>query len=85
MGLCGWIAFGFFAGLLGRAITPGDRRMGFVATTLLGIGGAFVGGALVSLLEGRSMFILHVSGFIGAVVGSIALLVLGRALTSKKA
>lgn len=83
MGLCTLIAFGFFAGLIGRAVTPGSQRMGFIATTLLGIGGAFVGGALVSLLEGRSLFMLHASGFIGAVVGSIVLLVLGRALSKK--
>jgi uncharacterized membrane protein YeaQ/YmgE (transglycosylase-associated protein family) len=83
MGLCGWVAFGFFAGLFARAITPGTQRMGFIATTLLGIAGAFAGGVIVSILQGRSLFVLYPAGFIGAVVGSMVLLVLGRALSKK--
>lgn len=77
MGFCGWIVFGFLAGLLARAFLPGDQQMGFVKTTLLGIGGSFVGGALGSLLFGGNPLALHPSGFVGAVVGAVLLLVFG--------
>ncbi len=74
MGLCGWIVFGFFAGLLARAITPGQHRMGFIRTTLLGVVGSFVGGVLGALISGRDMMILEPRGFLGAVVGAVVLL-----------
>ena len=52
MGICTWIIFGFFAGLIGRALMPGHQPMGFIMTTLLGIGGAFVGGSIASVISG---------------------------------
>jgi uncharacterized membrane protein YeaQ/YmgE (transglycosylase-associated protein family) len=79
MGLLGWIIFGFLAGLVARAIFPGQQKLGFLRTTFLGIGGSFVGGAIASVLTGDSLFHLHTAGFIGAVIGAILLLFfLGR-------
>ena len=80
MGLCSWIVFGFFAGLLARAVLPGPQRMGFIRTTLLGIAGSFVGGLLVAVLRGRDPMIIEPSGFIGATIGALLLLILGHAL-----
>ena len=37
------VIVGFVVGLIARAIMPGVQHMGFIATTLLGIGGSFVG------------------------------------------
>jgi len=74
MGLCGWIIFGFLAGLLARAVTPGEHRMGFIRTTLLGVIGSFVGGLLAALISGRDMMVVEPSGFIGAVLGAVVLL-----------
>jgi len=74
VGLCLWIVFGFFAGLLARAITPGQHRMGFIRTTLLGVVGSFVGGVLGALISGRNMMVLEPSGFLGAVLGAVILL-----------
>jgi len=75
MGICGWIVFGFLAGLVARAILPGEQEMGFVKTTLLGVGGSFVGGAIASLLFGHPIWHFHPSGFIGAVIGAALLLI----------
>ncbi len=77
MGLCGWIIFGFFAGLLARALMPGNNRMGLIGTTLLGIGGSFVGGLLAAVILGRDPMVLHASGFIGAIIGAMTLLGFG--------
>jgi uncharacterized membrane protein YeaQ/YmgE (transglycosylase-associated protein family) len=81
VGLCGWIGFliwGFFAGLIARALMPGEQRMGLLKTTFLGILGSFAGNFLAALLLGRNLLILRPSGFIGAVIGAMVLLALGQ-------
>jgi len=80
MGICGWIVLGFVAGLLARAVMPGPQRMGFIRTTLLGIAGSFVGGLLVAVLRGRDPLVIEPSGFIGATIGAVLLLILGQTL-----
>ncbi len=85
MSICSWIFFGLFAGLLARALTPGEQRMGIVRTTLLGIFGSFVGGFLGALLSGRNIWQLQSSSFLGAVIGAIVLLLLGRWLFTRPA
>jgi uncharacterized membrane protein YeaQ/YmgE (transglycosylase-associated protein family) len=50
MGIIGWILLGFLAGLIAKAIMPGGERGGFILTTLLGIGGALLGGFLATAL-----------------------------------
>lgn len=80
MGLCGWVVFGFLAGLVARALMPGKQGLGIIATTLLGVAGSFVGGFLASLLRGGNWRVVEPSGFIGAVVGAFVLLLLGSAL-----
>ena len=82
MGICGWVVFGFLAGLVARALMPGNQPMGFLKTTLLGVAGSFVGGFLTSLLIHQDPMVIHASGFIGAVVGAFVLLFAGR-LASK--
>ncbi|HEV8050848.1 MAG TPA: GlsB/YeaQ/YmgE family stress response membrane protein [Parachlamydiaceae bacterium] len=43
MGLISTIFIGFIVGLFARALMPGRDVVGFIWTTLLGIGGAIVG------------------------------------------
>jgi uncharacterized membrane protein YeaQ/YmgE (transglycosylase-associated protein family) len=85
MGLCGWIVFGFFAGLVARAVMPGEQKMGFIATTVLGVAGAFTGGVLSTLLFGGGQFhYFQPSGFIGAVIGALLLLAAGGAMNQRR-
>ncbi|QRK11731.1 GlsB/YeaQ/YmgE family stress response membrane protein [Archangium violaceum] len=84
MGLCGWIIFGFLAGLIARAIMPGRQGLGLIATTLLGIAGSFMGGFIASVLRGGNWRLLQPSGFIGAVVGAIVLLAIGRMMSNRR-
>lgn len=79
--LCGWVIFGFFAGLIARAIMPGRQSMGFLATTALGVAGSFTGGFLASVIWGGSWRFFTSSGLIGSVLGAVVLLALGRALS----
>jgi uncharacterized membrane protein YeaQ/YmgE (transglycosylase-associated protein family) len=49
VGIVGWIVLGLLAGLVAKAIMPGEDRGGFILTTLLGVGGALLGGFLASV------------------------------------
>jgi uncharacterized membrane protein YeaQ/YmgE (transglycosylase-associated protein family) len=84
MGICGWIVFGFLAGLVARALMPGTQKMGFILTTLLGVGGAFAGGFIQSLLFGGNYRELRPIGFVGAVIGAFVLLLIGELMGGRK-
>lgn len=78
MGILTMLVVGLIAGLLARALMPGNDSMGWIATILLGVVGSFVGGLLASVLlhEGTtSNSEFHPTGLVGSVIG--ALIVLG--------
>ncbi|MDP2343875.1 MAG: GlsB/YeaQ/YmgE family stress response membrane protein [Deltaproteobacteria bacterium] len=85
MGILTWIVFGFFVGLIARAITPGNQKMGFIKTILLGVAGSFTGGTVGSLLSGYPMNSLHSAGFIGSVIGAIALMLIAGFVGRRRA
>jgi uncharacterized membrane protein YeaQ/YmgE (transglycosylase-associated protein family) len=74
------IVIGFIAGLIARAILPGNDSMGLLATTALGIIGSLVGGFLGYALTGtdRADGAFQTSGLIGSVLGAIVVLLLVR-------
>ncbi|HZN92951.1 MAG TPA: GlsB/YeaQ/YmgE family stress response membrane protein [Myxococcales bacterium] len=77
MGILAFIIIGLLAGLIARAVMPGNQSMGLVATTLLGMVGSLVGGLVGSLFSrtGR-IFDLHPSGLIFSVLGALLVLFL---------
>ncbi len=84
MGILWTIVIGFIVGLLARFLHPGNDPMGFILTTLLGIGGAllasWLGQALGWYAPGQP------AGLIGAVVGAVVLLAIyGRLRRSDSA
>ena len=79
-----WTIFiGLIAGLLARALKPGNDKLSLLWTIVLGIAGAllawYVGGALGWYAPGEP------AGFIASVVGAIVLLFLYGILRKKKA
>lgn len=66
------VIIGFVAGLLARALKPGDDKLSFLWTIVLGVAGSFlakyVGLALGWYKEGET------TGFIASVIGAIILL-----------
>jgi uncharacterized membrane protein YeaQ/YmgE (transglycosylase-associated protein family) len=71
----GAVILGIVAGFLGRLLMPGKDKMGFIATTLLGLAGALVGWLVFTGLLGigdQNMF--DFGGLVGAVVGVVILL-----------
>lgn len=66
------IVVGFIAGLIARAIHPGDDKAGFIVTTLLGIIGSLVatyGGRFLGLYPDNTS-----AGFIASVLGAVVIL-----------
>ncbi len=85
MGIILFIVFGFVIGLLARALLPGRQSMGFIATSLLGIAGSFIGGFLVSLVTRERMTDFHTAGALGSLVGAILLLAIASRFTGRRA
>jgi uncharacterized membrane protein YeaQ/YmgE (transglycosylase-associated protein family) len=80
--MIGAIILGIVAGFFGRFLMPGKDKMGFIATTLLGLAGAVVGWFLFTDLLGigdKDMFDL--GGLVSAIIGVMILLGVGRLLT----
>jgi uncharacterized membrane protein YeaQ/YmgE (transglycosylase-associated protein family) len=81
MGLIGTIAVGLIVGAIARFLLPGDQKMGWILTILLGIGGSmaagFVGQALGWYRAGQG------AGWIASVVGALVLLFVVQKLRGK--
>jgi uncharacterized membrane protein YeaQ/YmgE (transglycosylase-associated protein family) len=76
MGIIAWVVFGFIVGLIARALIPGPQKLGFIVTTLVGIGGSFVGGLVGSIFSGQPVYTFNTAGLIGSVIGAIVLMFL---------
>ena len=72
MNIVWMIVIGFIAGLIARALKPGNDSMGIIMTSLLGIAGSLVAGFLGKALgwyqDGE------VASFIASVIGAIIIL-----------
>ena len=86
MGIIAWIILGLLAGVIAKAILPGDQPGGIIVTTLLGVAGALIAG-----------FIARAAGFgdpldeffdwstwIAAIIGAIVLIVIWQAIAGKR-
>ena len=76
MGILAFILFGLVIGLVARAVMPGRQSMGLVATSLLGMAGAFVGGLVGSVIYGGPILAFHTAGVIGSVIGALVVMLL---------
>jgi uncharacterized membrane protein YeaQ/YmgE (transglycosylase-associated protein family) len=79
--IIGWIIVGFLTGVVARFVYPGAVEMGWIMTTLLGIGGSFAGGFIGGMFtKGKDMMKPTPAGFLMSVVGAMALIFLARLL-----
>ncbi|AMV21207.1 GlsB/YeaQ/YmgE family stress response membrane protein [Planctomyces sp. SH-PL14] len=86
LGFFWWILIGFFAGLIARALVPGNHSMGCMTTIGLGLLGSIVGGAISSGFSGVDPrdTRLHTSGLIMSTIGAILVLVLYGAYSRRR-
>jgi uncharacterized membrane protein YeaQ/YmgE (transglycosylase-associated protein family) len=72
MGIIGTIVVGLIVGALARLVMPGEQRMGWILTCLLGIVGAvvagFIGQALGWYAAGQG------AGWIASIIGAVLVL-----------
>jgi uncharacterized membrane protein YeaQ/YmgE (transglycosylase-associated protein family) len=77
--MLGAALLGIVAGYLGRFLMPGRDKMGFIATTLLGLAGAVVGWVIFHFLLGiGDKDVFDLGSLVGAIVGVVVLLSLYR-------
>ncbi len=83
LGFIGAVIIGFFAGLIARAIHPGNDKAGFIVTVLLGIAGSLAatyGGQLIGWYEPNEK-----AGFIMSVLGAVVILAIYNFVKRKTA
>ena len=88
MSIIGWILLGLIAGVIAKAIMPGDDPGGIIVTIIIGIVGAIIGGFLADALLGREDVndqFFDLATWVAAIVGSLILLAIYRAVAGQRA
>ncbi len=83
MSILGTIFVGLIVGFIARAVKPGDDKLGWIMTAILGIAGSFLAsyaGAALGLYRPGDA-----AGFIASVIGAVVLLVLYGLVKGKSA
>jgi uncharacterized membrane protein YeaQ/YmgE (transglycosylase-associated protein family) len=85
MGIIAFIILGLLAGIIAKAILPGDDPGGIIVTTLIGIAGALIGGFLAAALFGAHPLdeFFDISTWLTAIVGAIVLLLVYRMVVGR--
>ncbi|MGY1681290.1 GlsB/YeaQ/YmgE family stress response membrane protein [Geodermatophilus sp. SYSU D01176] len=74
MQILGLIVVGLVIGALARLLKPGRQRMSILATMLLGVVGAVIGGLIADWLDVGSITELNFWGFLFALLAAILLI-----------
>ena len=85
MGIIAFIILGLLAGIIAKALLPGSDPGGLIITTIIGIVGALLGGFLAAALFDAHPLdeFFDISTWITAIVGSIILLAIYRAVVNR--
>ena len=86
MGVIGWILLGIVGGVIAKALLPGNDPGGLIITVLIGIVGALLGGFLARALGLGDPIdeFFDVSTWLAAIIGSMILLFIYRAVTGRR-
>ncbi len=74
MGIISWIIFGGLAGWVASIIMKKNASMGLLMNIIVGVAGAFIGGFIMSRINGWAVTGFNLRSFIVAVIGSVILL-----------
>ncbi len=81
MSILGTLFIGLIVGFIARAIKPGDDKLGWIMTAILGVAGSFL-----ASYAGKSLGFYQasqVAGFIASIVGAVVLLFVYALVKSK--
>ncbi|MDQ3894344.1 MAG: GlsB/YeaQ/YmgE family stress response membrane protein [Actinomycetota bacterium] len=86
MGIIGWIILGLLAGMIAKAILPGDQPGGIIVTTLIGIAGALIAGFVAQALGFGDPIdeFFDLSTWISAIIGALVLLAIWGAVAGRR-
>ena len=82
MGIIGWIVLGLLAGLIARALLPGEQPGGIIVTTLVGVAGALIAGFIAQAIGFGDPIdeFFDWSTWIAAIIGAVVLLLIWQAI-----
>ena len=85
MGIIAFIVLGLLAGIIAKAIMPGNDPGGIIVTAIIGIVGALLGGFLAAALFGAHPIddFFDISTWLTSIIGAIILLVIYRIATNR--
>ena len=86
MGIIGWIILGILAGVIAKALLPGDQPGGIILTPLIGIAGALLAGFIAQAIGFGDPIdeFFDWSTWIAAIVGAVVLLFVWELITERR-
>ena len=86
MGIIAFIILGLIAGVIAKAVLPGDDPGGLIITTIIGVVGAILGGFLAGVLFDADPMdeFFDISSWLTAIVGALLLLVIYRMVVGRR-
>jgi uncharacterized membrane protein YeaQ/YmgE (transglycosylase-associated protein family) len=86
MGIIAFIILGLLAGLIAKAVLPGEDPGGLIVTTIIGVAGAILGGFLAQALFDADPLdeFFDISSWLTAIVGALLLLVIYRLVVRRR-
>ena len=86
MGIIAFIVLGLIAGVIAKAIMPGDDPGGVIVTAIIGIVGALLGGFIAAALFDADPLdeFFDISTWLTAIIGAIVLLAIYRAVVGRR-
>ena len=86
MGIIAFIILGLIAGVIAKALLPGDDPGGLILTTIIGVVGAILGGFLAGALFNADPMdeFFDISSWLTAIVGALILLVVYRMVVGRR-
>ena len=86
MGIIAFIILGLLAGLIAKAVLPGEDPGGLIVTTIVGVAGAILGGFLAQASFDADPLdeFFDISSWLTAIVGALLLLVIYRLVVRRR-
>jgi uncharacterized membrane protein YeaQ/YmgE (transglycosylase-associated protein family) len=85
LGFCSWILFGALAGWIASLITGRNNRQGCLMNIIVGVIGAFIGGAIYGLLSDRTLSVgWNLTALLFSVLGAVVLLAIINLITRNR-
>jgi uncharacterized membrane protein YeaQ/YmgE (transglycosylase-associated protein family) len=86
MGFLAFLILGLIAGAIAKLILPGDQGGGWIATLVLGVIGALLGGWIGGAVAGAQMNeFFSLTTWLWAIIGSLIVLVIWGFITKRRA